>query len=103
MLHTGMDVNTAYGIEIRYHRTCWRKHVSNHKPLTDESAQHLQWVNLREAQTLFFDHVRQVIFVHHKFRTLQGLLNVYRRIISNYGHDNSEVKPLEGVPEQRVW
>ena len=33
-------------------------HVSDHKTLTEESAQHLQHINLREAQTLFLEHVR---------------------------------------------
>ena len=85
------DAQTAFAFEIRYHRGCWRNYMSDHKPLTDETAQHLQRVNLREAQTLFFHHVRQVIFQDHELRTLQGLLNDYRRIISNYGH-NSIVK-----------
>ena len=62
------------------------KYISDHKPLTDETRQHLQRVNLREAQTLFFDHVRQVIFKDHELRTLQGLLLDYDRIVSNFGH-----------------
>lgn len=80
------DAESAFGIEIRYHRACWRKYISDQKPLTDEAAQHLQRVSLREAQALFFSHVRQVIFHDHEFRTLQGLVNDYTRIISNYGH-----------------
>ena len=82
---------TAFVLEIRYYCGCWRKYVSNHKPLSDESTQHLQLVNFREAQTLFFHHVRQVIFKDHEIRRLQGLLQDYKRIISNHGH-NSEVK-----------
>jgi len=85
------DSQTAFGLEIRYHRACWRKYVSDHKPLSDESTQHLQRVNLREAQALFFHHIRQVIFKDHEIRTLQGLLQDYKRIISNHGH-NSVVK-----------
>ena len=82
------DAQTAFGIEIRYHRQCWRKYISDQKPLTDEIAQHLQRVTLREAQVLFFQHVREVIFQDHELRTLQGLLKDYTRIISNYGHDS---------------
>ena len=36
------DAQTAFGIEIRYHRGCWRKYLSDYKPLTDDSAQHLR-------------------------------------------------------------
>ncbi len=85
------DSQTAFGLEIRYHRCCWRKYVSDHKPLSDENTQHLRRVHFREAGTLFFHHVREVIFKNHEIRTLQGLLQDYKRIISNYGH-NSEVK-----------
>ncbi|KAG0721798.1 hypothetical protein GWK47_045722 [Chionoecetes opilio] len=61
------DSQTVFGLEIRYHRSCWRKYVSDHKPLSDESTQHLQRVDLREAQALFFHHIRQVIFKTMKF------------------------------------
>ncbi|KAG0706702.1 hypothetical protein GWK47_024296 [Chionoecetes opilio] len=57
------DSQTAFGLEIRYHRSCWRKYVSDHKPLSDESTQHLQRVNLREAQALFFHHIRAKILL----------------------------------------
>jgi len=51
-----------------------------------ENAEHLQHVNLREAQALFFQHIQQVIFKDHEIRTLQGLLQDYIRITSNHGH-----------------
>ena len=40
------DAQTAFGIKICYHHICWPKYLSNYKPLTDETAQHLQRVNL---------------------------------------------------------
>lgn len=85
------DCETAFGREIRYHRGCWRNYITHAKPLSDDVTQHLQDVNLREAQAIFFDHVRQVIFQDHTFRTLQSLLEDYKRIISNHGHE-SKVK-----------
>lgn len=81
------DCETAFGWEIRYHRGCWRDYISHAKPLSDEVTQHLQNVNLREAQAIFFNHVRQAIFENHEFRTVQSLLQDYQRIISNHGHD----------------
>ena len=50
------DSQTAFGLEIRYHRNCWRKYVSYSLSKTsfDEHADHLQHVNLREAQAIFF-------------------------------------------------
>ena len=66
--------------------------------MTDENAQHLQNVNLREAQSIFFLHIKKVIFDDHEFRTLQNLLCDYKRMISNYGHNaivrSSYVKEL---------
>ena len=85
------DFQAAVGLEIRYHRCCWRRYVglSDNKPLSDESIQHVQGVNLRQDQTLFFfRHVRQVIFEAHEFRTLQSLLQDYKRITSNHGHNS---------------
>ena len=78
----------AFAVEIRYHRGCWRKYVSDHKPLRDETAQHLQRVKLMEAHSILFYYVRQVIFDNNELRTLQGLLIDYKRIISNFEHDS---------------
>ena len=82
------DSRTAFGLEIRYHRECWRNYVSNplKRSLSDENTEHLQHVNLREAKEIFLHHVRQVIFEDHEIRTLQGLLMDYKRITSNYGY-----------------
>ena len=66
-------------------------YVSDNKPLSDESTQHLQGVNLRQAKTPFFHHVRQVIFEAHEFRTLQSLVQDYKSISSNCGQ-NSNIK-----------
>ncbi|CAB1439848.1 unnamed protein product [Pleuronectes platessa] len=49
-------------------------------------------VTLREAQTMFFDHVKTVIFVEHELRSIQSLLHDYTSIISGYGFPGSGVK-----------
>ena len=46
-------------------------------------------VTLREAQIIFFDHVRTVVFVEHELRSLQSLLRDYGSIISRYGFPTS--------------
>ena len=38
-------------------------------------------VSYREAQTMFIDHVHQVVFVDHEIITLQGLLREYKSIM----------------------
>ena len=81
------DCETAFGWEIRYHRGCWKHYIPDSQYLTEEVSQHLQDVNLREAQAIFFNHVRKAIFDEHEFRTLQSLLEDYQRIILNHGHD----------------
>ena len=44
------DSRTAFGLEIRYHRECWRNYVSNplKRSLSDENTEHLQHVNLTD-------------------------------------------------------
>jgi len=49
-------------------------------------------VMFREAQTIFIDHARQVLFVDHKIITLQGLLREYKNIMGTYGLPNLGVK-----------
>ena len=41
------DSRTAFGLEIRYHRGCWRMYVSYQWPLSEDDTEHLQGVNLR--------------------------------------------------------
>ena len=82
------DPQTAFGLKVRYHRGCWRKHISDKKPLTEEDEQHLQSVSLRETQELFFNHVRQAIFEKHGIRSVQSILQDYTRIISNFGYES---------------
>ena len=81
------DCETAFGWEIRYHRGCWKQYIPDSQYLIEEVTQHLQDINLREAQAIFFNHVRKVIFGEHEFRTLRSLLEDYQRIILNHGHD----------------
>ena len=72
--------------EIRYHKPCWNKYVRYDKDLTDDqSIPQLQNVRLREAQTIFMNHVRLVIFKDHELRSLQNLLDDYKQILSKYG------------------
>ena len=47
---------------------------------------------LHEAQIIFFDHIRAVIFDEHELRSLQSLLRDYGSIISWYGSSTSGVK-----------
>ena len=58
----------------------------------DDKLPCMQDVTLCEAQTMFFDHVRAVIFKEHELRSLQSLLRDYNAIISRYGFPISGVK-----------
>ncbi len=52
----------------------------------------MQKITLCEAQTIFFDHIRKVIFEEHELRSLQSLLRDYSSIIAQYGFPVSGVK-----------
>ena len=55
----------------------------HNRALTDEKIIHLQNINTREEQMVF--HRVQMIFRDHETRTLQGLLNDYKKFLNNYG------------------
>ena len=81
-------------VEIWYHLKCWLEYVRNyHKMTEDEKLPRMQSVTLREAQTIFFDHVRADIFQEHELRSVQSLLRDYGSIISRQGFPTSGVKP----------
>ncbi|KAK1902008.1 U3 small nucleolar RNA-associated protein 10 [Dissostichus eleginoides] len=58
----------------------------------DDKLPHMHNVTLREAQTIFFDNIRTVIFDEHELRSLQSLLRDYSSIVSRYGFPTSGVK-----------
>ena len=58
-----------YALEIRYHLKYWLKYVRSYQKMSeDDKIPRMQDVTLREAQTMFFDHVRAVIFKEHELR-----------------------------------
>ncbi|KAL8575003.1 hypothetical protein ACOMHN_064534 [Nucella lapillus] len=82
-----------FAMEIRYQRKCWWKYVRGFKKLSeDDKIPCMQNVSRREAQTMFFDYVRTVIFQEHELRSLQSLLQDYNAIVSRYGFSTSGVK-----------
>jgi len=78
--------DNPYALEIRYHHKCWLKYVHNYQRMSEDN------VTLCEAQSIFFDHIRAVIFEEHELRSLQSLLQDYGSIISRYGFPTSGVK-----------
>ena len=84
------STSDPFAVEIRYHRSCWRKYISSYTQTgKDDPMLHLQHVRLSEAREIFFKHVRTVVLEEHEFRTLQSLLQDYIRILSNFGMKSS--------------
>ena len=82
-----------YALEIRYHHKCWLKYVRKYQKMSDDDkVPFMQNVTHREAQTIFFDHIRSVIFQEHELRSIQSLLHDYRSILSRYGFQTDGVK-----------
>ena len=82
-----------YALEIRYHPKCWLKHIRGYQKMTeDDKLPHMHNVNLREVQTIFFDHIRMIIFEEHELRSLQSLLRDYSSILARFGFPTSGVK-----------
>ena len=87
-----IDATTdVFAIEVRYHHKCWLKYITN-RALTDEKMIHLQNIQVREVQEMFFHHVDEVIFKDHEIRTLQGLLKDYKNLLNNYGWPPSDIR-----------
>ena len=82
-----------YALVIRYHHKCWLKHVRTDQKMSDDDKLPLMNnVNLREAQIIFLDRIRAIIFEEHELRLLQSLLRDYSSIMSRYGFPTSGVK-----------
>ena len=87
------SITDPFSTEIRYHHKCWLKYVGQYQNMSvEEKLPLMHDVTYREAQTMFIDHVRQVVFVDHKIITLQGLLHEYKNIMGTYGLPNLGVK-----------
>ena len=91
-----------YALEIRYHHKCWLKHVRTDQKMSDDDKLPLMNnVSLRESRTIFFDHIRAIIFEEHELRSLQSLLRDYSSIVSRYNdiiaelHDNDNDFPKQ--------
>ena len=79
--------------EIRYHKPYWKIYIHPYKsPTDDQNILQLHNVRLREAQTIFMNHVRSVIFKEHELRSLQNLLGDYKQILSRYGFSSDGIK-----------
>ena len=82
-----------YALEIKYRHKCWLKCVRKYQKMSeDDLLPYMHNVTLCEAQAMFSDHVRRVIFKEHELRSLQSLLRDYSFIISRYGFSTSGVK-----------
>jgi len=67
--------------------------VRNYQRMSeDDKLPYLHNATLREAQNIFFDHIRAVIFKEHELRSLQSFLRDYGSIISLYSFPTSGVK-----------
>ena len=87
------SVTDPFSTEIRYHHKCWLKYVGSYQKMAvEEQHNMLNQVTFREAQTMFMDHVRCVIFEEHEIRSLQSLLRDYKSIVGTYGFPISGVK-----------
>ena len=82
-----------FAAEIRYHRSCWKNHVTDKLySNNEENNLHLHNVSLSEVKEMFYHHVGTIVFEQHELRTLQSLLADYVRILQNFGLDGSAIK-----------
>ena len=60
-----------YALKIRYHLKCWLKYVRNYQKLSeDDKPPRIQNITLLEAQTMFYDSIRLILFEEHEIRSL---------------------------------
>ena len=82
-----------YALRIRYHLKYRLKYVCSYQKLReDDKLPRMQKITFREAQTMFFDSIRLIIFEEHVIRSLQSLLQEYSSILSQYGFSTSSIK-----------
>ena len=72
-------LSDPFAADLMYHHNCWRENIEH----VSQKSTHLQNVTLKEARSLFFKHVDNVIFGEHEIRSLQSLLSGYKVIVSD--------------------
>ena len=79
-----MATPDQFATEIYYHLRCWKKYMKQtYEPINE--CTHAQNVKPAEVDQMFLNHVSHVIFDLNEPRTLQGLLEDYKYISSNFG------------------
>ena len=89
------NTTDPFAVEIGYHRSCWKKYISQiyHEDKNSMQNIHLQsYVHLAEVCEMVFKDVHRVILDLNELRTLQGLLLDYNNIMHNFGYDESITK-----------
>ena len=81
-------LSDPFAADLMYHHNCWRENIEH----VSQKSTHLQNVTLKEARSLFFKHVDNVIFGEHEIRSLQSLLSDYKVIVSEYGYPVGNIK-----------
>ena len=76
-------VRDPFAVDIRYHRSCWRKYVLTGRQ-DDAEKLHVQDVCQSEIKQLFFQHVRSVVFQQHELTTSQSLLADYNTLLRKF-------------------
>ena len=85
------SISDPFATSIMYHRSCWQKYIT-HRSVCPDDIMHAQNVSLLDARSLFFRHVDAVIFQEHEIRSLQTLLEDYKRIVGDFGYPVGDLK-----------
>ena len=81
-----------FAAEIRYHRACWRKCISDTKDKIEDLP--YQNVLVQEIKQLFFNSLKNVIFEGNEPITLKGLSEDYNKMLENYNFARCEQRSL---------
>ena len=81
-------LSDLFGADYRHHHTCLGKNIDH----VSQKSTHLQNITLKDAQSLFFTHVDNVIFGDHEIRSLQSLLCEYKVIMTDYVYPVGDIK-----------
>jgi len=81
-----------YALQIRYNSKKIMVEECYQKMCEDDKHPRMQSVTHCEADTIFFNYIRTVIFEENELRSLQGFLRDYNSIFSRYGFPTSGVK-----------
>ena len=88
------SISDPFASEIRYHKSCWDKHITPLQKSFSDQKLHTERMNYQQVKNTFFRHVHTYIFEEGEPRFFKGLTLDSQNFLLNYGIQ-TQLKPSD--------